>query len=154
MDNSTACGKLVKKSGSPPETFAVGRELAKSIKRENIFLCGELGAGKTTFLKGVGKGLGLKQPIISPTFQLVRKYKKNGSLKLIHIDLYRLNKVEEILHLGWHDFLENSALTAVEWADRAADIWPEKALFINIRDISPSEREIEICRDKDSVSWI
>ncbi len=116
---------LLKTSNSVAETRAIAKELAQSLKenRQNLFLIGELGTGKTTFLKGFGEGLGIKEEdIISPTFQLVRRYIGLNDINLIHIDLYRLKDINEILHIGWWDFLEEDGITAVEWADRAKDI--------------------------------
>ena len=144
---------LLKISGSVEETRLLGKQLAHDIKgyNRNIFLFGELGAGKTTFLKGLGAGLGIEEDITSQTFQLVRKYENTGGNGFIHVDLYRLKDIDEILHLGWWDMLEDEAVTAVEWADRAYEILPEEGVFLKITMVSEKEREIGIYRKKEDL---
>ena len=155
MENFRTCGKLVKKTYSASETVKFGEEFAAGLTDDNLFLWGELGAGKTTFLKGLGKGLGINSPVVSPTFQLVRNYRgPAGQRSLIHIDLYRLSSLQEIMHLGWDDMLESSVPAAVEWADRAKQLWPEKGIFIKFTHISPDEREIDIYREKKDIPGI
>lgn len=146
---------LLKTSDSTEATRIIGKQLAQDLKKEhqNIFLFGELGAGKTTLLKGLGAEIGIKEDIISPSFQLVRRYKSPTSIKLIHIDLYRLKDINEILHLGWWELLEEEGITAVEWADRAISILPEKAIFLGIKFISEKKRQIEIFREKKNIPW-
>jgi len=154
VKNLTSCGKLVETTGSVDETFQLGKKIAAEAlkKNTNIFLWGELGAGKTTFLKGVGLGLGITENIVSPTFQLVRKYE--GTMgRFIHIDLYRLSDTEEIMYLGWEELLREEAVTAVEWAGRAKDILPEEGLFVMITVISKEERKFEICTKKKNIPW-
>ena len=146
MEKLITCGKLVKITTSVEDTDIFGFALADILRREklNIFLCGSLGAGKTTLLKGIGKGLEIREYIVSTTFQLVRKYNGAKVIILTHIDLYRLHNVSEILHLGWWELLQSDGITAVEWADRAESIWPEKGLFLKIKIISRNKRQFEI----------
>ncbi len=152
MENYPYCGKLVKKTFSADETLKLGESFAAGLNNKNLFLWGELGAGKTTFLKGLGKGLAVKQKVVSPSFQLVRNYTDgSGRLRLIHLDLYRLSSLEEILHLGWNDILESDAAVAVEWADRASDILPRQGVFMKFSHIAPDEREIEIYSEKRNI---
>lgn len=142
-------------SNSTDDTRIFGKQLAHDLKKkhQNIFLAGELGAGKTTLLKGIGEGLGIKEDIISPSFQLIRRYNCPNGIKLIHLDLYRLKDINEILHLGWWELLEEEGIVAVEWADRAKDILPEKANFLTIKFISKKKRQIEIFHKKKDISW-
>lgn len=144
---------MLKTSVSIKNTKELAKQLAEDLKKkpQNIFLIGELGAGKTTFIKGLGEGLGIKDEIVSPSFQLVRKYSGYKSSKLIHIDLYRLKSIDEILQLGWWELLEENGVTAVEWADRAMKILPEEALFVRIGLISKKKRSIEIFRHRDDI---
>ena len=117
----------------------------------NLFLIGDLGSGKTTLLKGIGSGLGIRESeIVSPTFQIVRRY-DGGRKPLIHLDLYRLNDISEILHLGWTDMIEADAAMAIEWADRAREIWPDEGMFIYSVTISEQEREYTIYSNKKDV---
>jgi tRNA threonylcarbamoyladenosine biosynthesis protein TsaE len=140
--------KVLTKTCSADDTAIIGKELGGQLLKEpqNIFLSGDLGAGKTTFIQGLGAGLGIDDKIVSPSFQLVRKYTGNTGIELIHIDLYRLKDIVEIQHLGWWEMLEGPSVTAVEWADRADGILPEKGIFITIKHVSPDTRTLEIKR--------
>jgi len=139
---------MLKKTISADDTANIGYDLAQQLleKPENIFLKGELGAGKTTFIQGLGRGMEIGGPIISPSFQLVRKYSGDSGIELIHIDLYRLKDIMEIQRLGWWEMLGGNSITAVEWADRAEGILPDKGIFITIDHISPDTRSLEIIR--------
>ncbi len=118
----------------------------------NLFLTGDLGSGKTTFLKGLASGLGIdEKEVLSPTFQILRRYRGRDT-ELVHIDLYRISDKREILHLGWNDILSGESVTAVEWADRAAPILPDEGLFINFGYISGSRRIIRVSQVKGDAS--
>jgi tRNA threonylcarbamoyladenosine biosynthesis protein TsaE len=140
--------KMLKKTISPDDTARLGYDLAQQLTQMpvNLFLTGELGAGKTTFIQGLGRGLGIEDPIISPSFQLIRKYAGTGGIELVHIDLYRLKDAVEIQHLGWWEILGGDSVTAVEWADRAEGILPEEGIFIDIKHASQDMRSVEIIR--------
>ena len=144
---------LLETSSSHDDTRAIGRRLARELvkDKQNVFLFGGLGAGKTTLLKGLGEGLGIDEEIISPSFQLVKTYKSRAGVSLIHIDLYRLKNIEEILLLGWTELLEKDGITAVEWADRALEILPEKAVFLNLKYISEKKRSVEVFTEKKDI---
>ena len=103
-------------TSSPEETEAAGEELGRRLRRGDLVLLkGELGAGKTTFVRGVARGLGSAAPVASPTFQLVRIYR--GRLQLAHVDLYRLEKPGELRDIGLEELLDAGAVV-VEWGDR------------------------------------
>jgi tRNA threonylcarbamoyladenosine biosynthesis protein TsaE len=112
-----ASGTLAeRRTGSPEETEAAGEELAASLQvGDLLLLAGELGAGKTTFVRGLARGLGSSAGVQSPTFQLVRVYP--GRIQLAHVDLYRLESGADIADLGLDDLLEQGVV-AVEWGDR------------------------------------
>ncbi|NLA37726.1 MAG: tRNA (adenosine(37)-N6)-threonylcarbamoyltransferase complex ATPase subunit type 1 TsaE [Actinobacteria bacterium] len=95
-----------------------------------ILLSGDLGAGKTTFTKGFGAALGVSEPITSPTFTLVREYQ--GRLKLYHLDVYRIEQIEEALDLGLAELLDEGAVTLIEWAQNIANELPADHLEISI----------------------
>ena len=80
-----------------------------------VLLCGELGAGKTIFAKGFGLGLGVTEPITSPTFTLVREY--DGRLRMYHLDVYRLDHLDEVVDLGLAELLDDGSVTLIEWGD-------------------------------------
>ncbi len=116
-----------------------------------VGLYGDLGAGKTTFTQALGKALGIKEAITSPTFVIMKTYKlknlKTYKLKnLIHIDAYRLKKGEELLKLGWADIISDPKnLVLIEWPEQVADIMPEDHLKIKIKHLDENSREFEIC---------
>ncbi len=141
---------------SPGQTKKLGEDLAKEIIRENsrpnlrkfaivLGLEGELGSGKTTFLQGFAKGLGIKQKILSPTFVIVKSYKlKVKSFKFFyHLDCYRLKKPREILALGFKEIISNPEnIAAIEWADRTKKVLPENTLVIKFEFIDKKRRRI------------
>jgi tRNA threonylcarbamoyladenosine biosynthesis protein TsaE len=105
-----------RRTSSPEETEAAGEELAASLRvGDLLLLAGELGAGKTTFVRGLARGLGSTAGVQSPTFQLVRVYP--GRIQLAHVDLYRLESGADLTDLGLDDLLE-AGVVAVEWGDR------------------------------------
>jgi len=128
-------------SRSRQETLDHGRSLAKSIKKGAIIaLHGDLGAGKTTFVKGLAEGLGAAQEneITSPTFTYLQSY---GDLH--HFDLYRLNDAEEFYSMGFDEYFDDGCC-CVEWPERLGKSLPETALHISIHILSDDERMIEV----------
>lgn len=112
-------------------TFDLGRRIGAQLHGgEFLALCGPLGAGKTHFVKGLAVGLGLDagEPVVSPTFVLVREYQ--GRLRLLHADAYRLSSAGELSALGLDEQLTPETVLAVEWADRFATAVPDAALWI------------------------
>ncbi len=102
---------------SAGETQALAERLAQFVQAGDVlWLSGNLGAGKTTFTQGLGRGLQVAAPIISPTFVLVREYR--GQLPLYHVDLYRLDQTRDIVNLGLRDYLDGDGVCVIEWAER------------------------------------
>jgi tRNA threonylcarbamoyladenosine biosynthesis protein TsaE len=134
-------------SHSEKETLKSGRSLAKKLKPGDIIcLFGDLGAGKTVFTKGIAEGLGIKRGrIISPTFVIIREH-SSGRLPLYHFDLYRLNDPEDILRLGYEEYLYNQGVSVIEWADRLKYLLPEKYLKVELTVKSPTKRSIKISK--------
>lgn len=95
-----------------------------------ILLAGDLGSGKTTFAQGFGAGLGVQEPIVSPTFTLVRSY-QGTSLTLVHCDVYRLDHLQEVIDLGLSELLDDGGVALIEWGDMAAPTLP--ADFLEVR---------------------
>lgn len=93
-----------------------------------ICLIGELGSGKTTFVQGLARGLGIKRNVLSPSFQLLRVY--SGRLDLYHFDLYRLKSAQEWEDLGYNEYFSRQGVSIIEWADKVSSTWPEKRLEI------------------------
>lgn len=108
-------------SFSEAETEALGEELAKGLAPGSVVaFTGDLGAGKTAFTRGLARGLGITQPVTSPTFTIVNEY-EGGRLPLFHFDLYRLSSSEELFDIGWEDYLARGGVCAVEWSEIAED---------------------------------
>jgi tRNA threonylcarbamoyl adenosine modification protein YjeE len=133
-----------RETSSPEETEAAGEELGRRLRQGDLVLLrGELGAGKTTFVRGVARGSGSAAPVASPTFQLVRIYP--GRLQLAHVDLYRLEKGDELRDLGLDELLDAGAVV-VEWGDRLASGGFEFA-FVSIEHLGGDRRRIRTDRD-------
>jgi len=135
------------------QTERLAEDLVKKIlKLDNkravvVALVGDLGAGKTTFVQGFAKALGVKEKITSPTFVIQKKFKiQNSKFKiLIHIDAYRIDDSQEILDLGWEELLDNSKnIVLIEWAEKIKKILPKNTIWIKFGHISETERQIEI----------
>lgn len=130
---------------SVEETWAVAAEVAKRLRPGMVIaLRGTLGAGKTTFMQGLGYALGVRRPVTSPTFTLSTEY-ETPAFKLVHFDLYRITGPEALLEIGYSEYLESGAVVALEWPERAEELIPKDALNItfSIGD-EPETRTIEI----------
>ena len=124
----------------PEETRVFGRELGLALQENTVVgLSGDLGAGKTEFVKGIAEGLGSIDPVTSPTFTLVHEY-RSGRLPLFHMDFYRLETEEELEEIGFDDYLRQTGVCAIEWADRFPSRLPLDAIRVEIRITSDSER--------------
>ena len=106
-------------SRSAAETEHIGEALASSLRPGDVVaFLGGLGAGKTALTRGLARGLGVTEPVTSPTYTLVNEY-LSGRLPLFHFDLYRLRSDDELFELGWEDYLERGGICAVEWSENA-----------------------------------
>jgi tRNA threonylcarbamoyladenosine biosynthesis protein TsaE len=134
-------------TASPRETFNVGEKVAVSLKGgETILLTGDLGAGKTVFAKGVAMGLGIdpSTPVVSPTFTLINMYK--ARIDIVHADLYRLEP-EGILDLGIEEYMDNSHVIMVEWADISEGYFKGNLLRVKIEYLEENRRKIILSGD-------
>ena len=138
-------------SDSSLQTEQLGKKLAKEIlksslrKRATIIgLEGDLGGGKTTFLQGFARGLGIKKKITSPTFVIMRKFQVSGKFQAFyHIDCYRIEKQEELLTLGFEKIISDPKnIICIEWADKVKKILPEQTLWIKFKFKDKNKREI------------
>ncbi len=133
---------------SAEETQKLAEKLAEKYKDGAIIaLSGPLGAGKTTFAIGFAKGLGIKSPLISPTFILIKEYQLpfRSYAKLYHIDLYRLEGRQQLLDLGLKDLFDNSEnIILIEWAEKLTKFWSKPVIKINLEYLSESKRKITI----------
>ncbi len=133
---------------SVEKTWALAREFAKELKPGDVVcLEGDLGAGKTTFTQGLASALGVKGRVTSPTFCIVQEHAsgaEGGARLLVHMDLYRLHDEDDVLAVGWEDYLERGAILAVEWPERAGSLIPRDAHHVVFLHKGEECREIAI----------
>ena len=123
---------MVIETNSPEETFRVGKELGEKAYAGQVFtLTGDLGVGKTVFTKGLAKGLGIEEPVSSPTFTIVQIYEE-GRMPLYHFDVYRIGDVEEMEEIGYEDCIYGEGVSLIEWAGLIEEILPEHYVEIKI----------------------
>lgn len=114
------------------ETFAFGKELGQQAKPGAIYaLLGDLGVGKTVFTKGLAEGLGISEPVSSPTFTVVQIYEE-GRLPLYHFDVYRIADPEEMDEIGYEDYFFGEGVCLVEWANLIEELMPEQTVWVTI----------------------
>jgi len=130
-------------SRSPEDTFALGEEFARACRPGDIFaLCGDLGAGKTHFVKGLAAGLGCDpDAVTSPTFTLIHEY-AGGRLPLFHFDFYRLESEDEALRIGFDDYLAGDGVLAIEWANKYSALLPTGTRWFHFKAGADETREI------------
>lgn len=117
---------------SPEETEAIGQKLAEHAAPGDVYtLVGDLGTGKTVFTKGIAKGLGITEPVSSPTFTIVQIY-ESGRMPFYHFDVYRISDIDEMDEIGYEDCFYGQGLTMIEWADLIREILPAKRKDIRI----------------------
>jgi tRNA threonylcarbamoyladenosine biosynthesis protein TsaE len=130
-------------SGSAAETEAAGARLAENLQVGDVVaLVGELGAGKTQFVKGIARGLGVADTVTSPTFTLIHEY-RGGRLSLYHFDFYRLDQAGALTTIGFDEYLSGDGVCVIEWADKFASVIPAQAHWVRLRIISPEVRAID-----------
>jgi len=128
-------------SHSPYKTRRLGSHIGRLALAGDIFLLvGSLGAGKTCLTQGIARGLGIKEYTPSPSFVLIREF--YGRLPLYHIDLYRLDHIEEIADLGLDDYLYGSGVCVIEWAEKGLSLIPEEHLLIEMSFLGDTERRL------------
>ena len=163
---------------APAETRRIGSALATVLEANDVvLLAGPLGAGKTEFTKGIAEGLGIIEPVVSPTFTLAREYQgqpgaagqlgaanrggaetrktSRGPLRLLHVDLYRLDRGQEVIDLGLDDLAGDDAVTVVEWGDLAVSLFPVDHLEVHL-ELSPDDdldQDRVITFTVSGVSW-
>jgi tRNA threonylcarbamoyladenosine biosynthesis protein TsaE len=131
----------------PEETEQVGLELAGRLRDGDVVaLVGELGSGKTTLVKGIARGLFVREAVVSPSFVLARTY-QGGRLLLHHLDAYRINSPAELDEVGLKELLPpGEGVTVVEWADKIAELIPPGSLWIRLEYLGPERRKLTLSR--------
>ena len=130
-------------SKSESETEAIGAEFARDLPGGTVVaMYGELGAGKTAFVRGMARGMGIDCRVSSPTFTIVNEYP--GKRELIHFDMYRLSSADELFDIGWEDYLRRGAVCAVEWSENVSDAFWGDEIVVRIDKLGEDERLITI----------
>ena len=123
---------MVIETHDPEETFEVGRTIGMNAKPGQIYtLTGDLGVGKTVFTQGVAAGLGITEPVNSPTFTIIHEY-EDGRLRFYHFDVYRIGDLEEMEEIGYDDYFFGQGICLIEWAELIEEILPEKRIEVTI----------------------
>ncbi len=130
---------------SREETEALGERLASTLTEGRVVaFTGDLGAGKTAFVSGMARALGVEERVTSPTFTIVNEY-EGGRLPLFHFDMYRLDSADELFHIGWEDYLARGGICAVEWSENVAEAIEDDAIRVSIvRGDGDDDRVIDI----------
>ena len=125
------------------ETEELGGRLARQLPDGAVVaMYGDLGAGKTAFVRGMARGMGLSCRVSSPTFTIVNEYL--GERDLIHFDMYRLSGADELFDIGWEDYLRRGAVCAVEWSEKVRDAFFGDEITVTIEKLGDTERKITI----------
>ena len=128
---------------SERETEAAGAALAAKLPDGAVVaMYGELGSGKTAFVRGMARGMGIGCRVSSPTFTIVNEYE--GERTLIHFDMYRLGSAEELWDIGWDDYLDRGAVCAVEWSENVQDAFTGNEVTVRFEKLGADERRITI----------
>lgn len=123
---------MVVETRSPEETFALGEKIGRSSKAGQVYtLVGDLGVGKTVFTQGLAKGLGIEEPISSPTFTIIQEY-EGTRLPFYHFDVYRIGDIEEMDEIGFEDYIYGNGVCMIEWSNLIEEILPEDRVEIII----------------------
>ena len=138
-------------TNSPEETYAFGKKLGMEAQAGQVYcLNGDLGVGKTVFTQGFAAGLGIQEPVNSPTFTIVQEY-DDGRLPLYHFDVYRLGDVDEMDEIGYEDYFYGEGICLIEWSERIREILPEHPIQITIESENFSKRAVAGDRRKEKM---
>jgi len=130
-------------SKNEADTENAGAIFAKSIPNGTVVaMYGDLGAGKTAFVRGMARGMGIDARVNSPTFTIVNEY--IGERQLFHFDMYRLGSSDELFDIGWEDYLSRGGVCAVEWTENVEDALEGDEIVVRIEKVSDTERRITI----------
>ncbi|MCI9489746.1 tRNA (adenosine(37)-N6)-threonylcarbamoyltransferase complex ATPase subunit type 1 TsaE [Lachnospiraceae bacterium 48-42] len=139
---------MVKETFSERETWELGEEMGRAALKGQVYsLTGDLGVGKTVFTKGLAAGLGITEPVVSPTFTIVQIYEE-GRLPFYHFDVYRISDISEMDEIGYEDYIYGDGVSLIEWADLTPEVLPEHYMEVRIeKDLEQGfdYRRISIC---------
>jgi tRNA threonylcarbamoyladenosine biosynthesis protein TsaE len=138
---------------SPVQTQSVASAVASLLEPGDVVLLdGDLGAGKTTFTQGLARAMGVTEAVTSPTFTLVRSYRAEGGLELLHVDVYRLELLSEVVDLGLPEYLDDGAVAVIEWGARAAGALAPDHLQVRI-DMTDNEADRRLTFEASGPRW-
>ena len=124
---------MIIETNSAAQTYETGFNMGRNVKPGQIIcLEGELGVGKTVFTQGFAKGLGIDEPICSPTFTIIQEYKE-GRLPLFHFDVYRISSPEEMDEIGYEEYFYSDGVCLVEWGNLSPELFPEDTVYVTIK---------------------
>ena len=130
-------------TNSPQETEALGQKLGQMLPAGTVIAYrGDLGAGKTAFTRGLARGLGIQDPVTSPTYTIVNEY-LGGRIPLFHFDMYRLHSAEDLFDIGWDEYLERQGICSVEWSENVEEAL-ENPLVVTICKTGEESRKITL----------
>lgn len=130
-------------TNSERETEQLGERLAQKLPDGAVVaMYGDLGAGKTAFVRGMARGMGIDMRVSSPTFTIVNEYL--GARELFHFDMYRLGSADELFDIGWEDYLGRGGVCVVEWSENVAEAFDGSEIKVEITKLSETSRKIEI----------
>ncbi|MGH2710419.1 MAG: tRNA (adenosine(37)-N6)-threonylcarbamoyltransferase complex ATPase subunit type 1 TsaE [Actinomycetota bacterium] len=136
-------GSIDLATSAPDETRKAAAALAELlIPGDVVSLTGELGAGKTAFVQGAARALGVEEPVVSPTFVLVREYR--GTMPIYHVDVYRLDRLQEVHDLGFEDLLDPGGVVFVEWGDAIEALLPDSHLTVELHTEEGESRRLRV----------
>ena len=143
---------LVARTHSADETHALARRIGSLLRAGDVVVLeGELGTGKTVFAKGIAVALGITEPVVSPTFTVVREY--DAPLPLVHVDVYRLDHLQELHDLGFDDLVGSDAVTVVEWGDHVSALLPADRLDVRLEPGDADDDRV-VAIDSSGGSWV
>jgi tRNA threonylcarbamoyladenosine biosynthesis protein TsaE len=143
--------KLSATTRTADETHALGRRIGALLRAGDVVvLDGELGTGKTVFAKGIAVALGISEPVVSPTFTVVREYE--APTPLVHVDVYRLDHLQELHDVGFDDLVGSDAVTVVEWGDRVSALLPADRLDVHL-ELGAGDDERSVWLEAAGISW-
>lgn len=123
---------MLKESFKTEDTYLIGKELGEKTKPGQVFaLLGDLGVGKTVFTQGFAKGIGIDEPISSPTFTILQEY-ETGRIPFYHFDVYRIGDIEEMEEIGFDDYIYGNGVCLIEWANLIEELLPQQICVIKI----------------------
>lgn len=123
---------MIIETNSAEETFALGKKIGEQAFPGQIYtLIGDLGVGKTVFTQGIAAGLGIEEPISSPTFTIIQEY-DTGRLPFYHFDVYRIGDIEEMEEIGYDDYFFGEGVTMIEWANLIEELLPDSIIEVTI----------------------